>query len=257
MSRLHLHAPDATIDVLGSERHWFGSISDKVGMALVDGHFLTELAKWMDIDAYGRTPPGTVYNAATVDHVRLAFRFGLEENPVLTWRGVQIDPWTLTLNTAMRVGSFPVRLATRIHAQCEIHAWVDAPNLDWFAGIIVAGLRSGVMREGAGWDDAITFLRERDGVHPIVMSYSVTDGFPNAYVSTWERAPDAGDDDAWYDLPAKQQWAMSMDALRAQPGHLEITPDGFEDYAFGNGVSWLDLARGEDAVLAMLEEARS
>jgi hypothetical protein len=207
MSRLYLNHPEGQLAILGTERHWFGSLSDKVGMALLDGHYLSELAKWMTVDAYGATGPGSVYTAQVVDHVRLAMRMGglgMGSRPVLSWRGQDVDPWTLTLNTCMRLGSFPVRLAARLHAQCEIHCWVDSPHLDWLAGLIVAGLRSGVMREGAGWESAANWLREHNGQCPVVFSSSVTDDFPGPHVSTWE--PAQGEDgepdwDAWYDLP--------------------------------------------------------
>jgi hypothetical protein len=258
MSRLYLNHPEGSLGILGSERHWFGSLSDKVGMSLLDGFYLTELAKWMTVDAFGMTPPGTVYTAQAVDHVRLAFRHG-DDRTVLSWRGQEVDPWTLTLNTCMRLGSFPVRLAARLHAQCEIHCWVDSPHLDWLAGVIVSGLRSGVMREGAGWEAAVVWLREHNGQCPVVFSSSVTDDFPGPHVTTWE--PPVGEDgerdwDAWYDLPDAEQWETSMAALRDAPGQLEIEPEDFADYTFGNGLSWLDLQGGEDHVRGLLLRER-
>lgn len=257
MSRLYLNHPEGQLEIRGTERHWFGSLSDKVGMSLLDGFYLSSLAEWMTVNAFGTTPPGTVYTAQVVDHVRLAMRHGdgLGGGPILSWRGQVVDPWTLTLNTCLRLGSDPVRLAARLHAQCEIHAWVDAPHLGWLADIIDAGRAPGVMREGMGWEAAVAWLREHDGQCPVVFSSSVTDGFPGPHVTTWTPPTDEDgepDEEAWYELPTAEQWATSMAALRAEPGRLELTPDDWADYAFGNGLSWLDLQGGEDHVRDLL-----
>jgi hypothetical protein len=160
----------------------------------------------------------------------------------------------------------PVQLAARLHAQCEIHAWVDGPNRAWLADIIDEGVETGIMRphpdmddiEKTGWQAVTTLLRRTDS-EPVVTSYSVCEQFPNSYASTylppwpegvteeWDALTEKQQreretlSDAWYDLPGGEQWRMGMEWLRVQRGGLELEPEGFYDFGFGNGFSWLDL----------------
>jgi hypothetical protein len=135
-------------------------------------------------------------------HTRLRVGFGFDEP--LKWKGQPLQAFSLILNTACQVGSDAVKLAARLHGQCELHAWVDGPNRAWLADIIQAGLHSGVFRKGIwyqdvpngpkdkwsdqGWGDVIALLRERDD-EPVVTSYSVTDRFPNRSLTTWNPPP--------------------------------------------------------------------
>lgn len=277
MSRIYFHSPSGTAEVSGRERAWFGSLTDKIGLSLVDGHFLQNLTEWMQLDLYGRALTG-MPNAEMVSTAHLAFRLGGSRRPALTWRGQPIDTWTLGLNAVMTLGSRPIRLAARLHGACEIHTWVDGPNRAWLADLIDEGAASGIMRphpdmdnaETTGWGAVAAFLRRTD-TEPVVTSYSVCDSFPAPHASTYmppwpEGVPEEWDalteeqqrerealQDAWYDLPGDEQWRTGMEWLRAQGGGLEMKPDGFDDFGFGSGFSWLDLMGGETAFLAKAE----
>lgn len=118
------------------------------------------------------------------------------------------------------------RLIARLHGQCEIHAYVEGEDRDWLAGIIEGALASGLLREGfdttidpnSGWRKVIDLLRSRDD-EPVVTSYSVCEGFPNLTLvrqeETWQPTrPSWEPGEEWYDLPAEEQWATALAALR-------------------------------------------
>jgi hypothetical protein len=77
----------------------------------------------------------------------------------------------------------------------------------------------------------------------VVCHYSVTDGFPNPSIAGW-RPEDPADDeswDAWYGLPAGEQWERALAGLRGRgSAALELRPDLLR-YPFGHSRSLLDL----------------
>lgn len=266
MSRIYFHTPTAEAEVSGTERAWMGCLTDDLGLALVDGHTIRRIAEWATI----RFPDGQDVSAIRTD-MDLVYRFRLyarhtRDRPLITYQGHPVPTWDLTLNTCLRIGSPPVQLAARLHAQCEIHAWVDGPNRAWLADLIGQGLTSGVFRgriadRATGWESVTELLRSRDD-EPVVTSYSVCDQFPHAGASTWmpawpEGIPRRWDaltepqqrersarEETWYDLPDEEQWQHGMDYLRTGTGSLELQPGKFGAGAFhfGDlGLSWLDL----------------
>jgi hypothetical protein len=165
-------------------------------------------------------------------------------------RSVNVD-----LNTALVAGSDPVRLAAKIHGWCESHCWVEGPDREWMAVIIDEGLRTGLYRRGLwyadqpegpkdrwsdqGWEDVLTLLRSRDD-EPVVLSYSVTDRFPNQEVAGWT-APDGEDPDAWYEVAAEEQWRLGMAGLRERRAWARLAPDTLTEVTFGEPVTVYDL----------------
>lgn len=129
--------------------------------------------------------------------------------------------------------------AAKIHGGCEIHMWIDEPHQSWLADIIDDGLYIGVYRQRAGWQDVQGLLREPD-TGPVVMSFSVSDGFPNRYVADWTPPEDDPDGDSWYDLPRAEQWDLAMAKVR-EKRHLELSPDTLAGVAFGPPVTVYDL----------------
>ncbi|MGK3995050.1 hypothetical protein [Sorangium sp. So ce1024] len=148
--------------------------------------------------------------------------------------------WEVLLNTCLVLGSDPLCFLARMHAQCEIHAWVDGPDRAWLAGIIDEGRRVGLMRDGQGWDDVTALLRARSD-EPVVMSYSVCDQFPSRSVANW--TPPADEDgepnrDAWYDLDEAERWRLAMDGVQ----ELRFGPETLRT-SFGHCKSALDIKR--------------
>jgi hypothetical protein len=288
LSRVYFNSPSGEAELLGAERHHLGALVRRIA----EGFLNVGLGGSDMRDRYRQLiTPGHFMHSVTAngpgwdDSLRLAFRSGSfsSDETLFRWKGMPLDESDLAANTAMAVGSDPIRLAARFDAQCEIHCWTEGPNRAWLAGLIDEGLESGVFRRDLrpqepsgkpgtahpmGWEQVTCFLRSRDD-EPVVLSYSVTDGFPDRYLaggqppagtelipSWWrenradwdalsdeERAGHAYDaaEELWSELPADQQWAHAMDALRQMPGLLELKPEGWADYKFGHCLSLLDL----------------
>lgn len=159
------------------------------------------------------------------------------------WNPVTISVWLSQLNTAMAVGSDPVKLMARLHGQCEIHCFVEGPNRKWLADIIEQGCESGLLRCGddprldAGWFRVMDMLRKRDD-RPVVCSYSVCEQFPNAAAANFPLPLDEygdPDPDAWYKLPKKERWELAMAGIR-KTGWLELKPENWANYRFGDSL---------------------
>ncbi len=184
--------------------------------------------------------------------------------------GHEMNVSNVNLNTALVAGSPPVQLAAKIHGWCESHCWVDGPDREWMAGIIDAGLTTGIYRRrlhderAQGWEDVQALLRARDD-EPVVLSYSVGDGFPNrdiarvlptgatrpkdwAEYDTWpeeqQRAWNeacAAADERWGAMSHEAQWAAAMDGLTERRPWAQLTPDNLADVGFGSFVTVYDL----------------
>ena len=199
--------------------------------------------------------------------------------PVMAWQGRRIALFDLMLNTAARVGSDAVKLAARLHGQCELHAWVDGPDRKWLAEIIASGREAGVFRDvnaitgyaekfpaddSLDWEGVIALLKWRDD-EPVVTSYSVCDSFMSTACAEWEGPPPSrlpkpswltsdtwdpandpedaeyGRQEAWDQLPTAVKWRVGMRWLRARKGGLQLKPDDWGSFYFGHGLSALDL----------------
>jgi hypothetical protein len=247
MSSVYFHSPSKTAALRGSERAYLSHLVKQVALGLLDpGWNQSELARALPMDHYLLRKPMSAGEFAQ------GFRTATVMDLVLSVGGREIDWWTTELNTAIAVGNDQMILAARIHAQCEIHAWVDGPNRAWLAAIIEKGRETELYREGEGWESVAEMLRERDD-EPVVMSFSVTDQFPNVDVS--DRMPEWPQGvperwgalskeqqeereriaEEWYGLSAEEQWASCIPNLRASEGGLEIRPDTWSDFRFRGG----------------------
>jgi hypothetical protein len=233
MSRVYFHSPSATAHLSGAERANAGFMIDKIGLSLLRAldPYSADVA-WM-----GRCvepSPGDLSDPRNLRHLATHLRFGGDVAFVAA-DGTRHGVWTVLLNTAMRVGSRPMKFLARMHAQCEIHGWVEGRNRAWLAKIVDQGLKDRLYREGMGWDEVRTLLRARDD-EPVVMSYSVCMQFPNESAAGFE-APEDDEGEAWDALPTEEQWRLGMEGLRAQGGGLELKPEWFDDYHFGSGAT--------------------
>lgn len=227
----------------------------------------------------GRTHPSTSYGAQERFRSSLELKLlSSMSSTAFEVAGHRFEADNVTLNTALVAGSRPIQLAAKIHGWCEVHAWVGGPDREWLAEVIDEGLAAGIYRRGIwysdrpdgpkdqwssqGWEEVATHLRSRDD-EPCVMSYSVGSGFPNSGVTDWSDAvwPDgvehrwevydtltseqkqAIDDrgDAWYELPADEQWTRAMDGLRERRPWAQLTPDNLAETTFRPGVTVYDL----------------
>ncbi|MFF3884072.1 hypothetical protein [Streptomyces sp. NPDC001914] len=259
MSRVYFHSPSGDAELRGSERAWLSGLVNDLAIGILALHDPSRVDRLISLAAPGhyialhadRNPNGMRLETA----YRLAFLHGDPYTDALVQhRGRPVDTFTLGLNTAMLLGNDQIRLAARLHAQCELHTWVDGPNRAWLADVMEAGLESGIYRRGIqyvpdpardrdepqwvsqGWEDVITLLRARDD-EPVVASFSVTEQFPNPG-RMWQEFGESGD--GWYELSAADQWQFAMDWLRQAPGNLELKPDD-DPYRFGHGLTIHDL----------------
>lgn len=242
MSRVYFHTPSGTAELLGSERAWMGQYVENIASGLVPSATFDQrrLIDLLPSDHYLRTHDAD--SPFWEQWYSTAWRVG---GDVIEWRGQQISTWEMSLNTAMAVGNDATRMLARLHAQCEIHAWITGVDRRWFAKFIDQGLAVGVCRRGAGWESVVELLRSRND-EPVVTSYSVCDSFPNSYISDWQPANDSDEAiDAWYELPKAERWRLSMPALKRQKGGLRMQPDGWDTMRFGHKLSLLDLLAGD------------
>jgi hypothetical protein len=238
LSRIYFHTRDeGDAEVLGSERAHMGctvsdvalaftpSFGDQIVRFIPPGHYLRE----MDVNA-----------SAWRNMFRATLNHG--EKELLTYQGRPVATFDLQLNTALAVGNDPLCLFAKLHAQCEIHAWVEGEHRAWLADLIEQGRESGLYRDGAGWEAVVKLLRARDDA-PVVTSYSVCDSFPNAYVANWQppTTKDGETDyDAWYELPKPERWDLAMAGLRASRDVPPLTPDRLRA-KFGQQLTLIDI----------------
>lgn len=275
MSRVYFTSPSGTAELKGSERAWLGGLVNDIATGALSlsthGHAeqmlkFVDPAHYLHLDPDAPKRPG--WQAAWAASYETAFRVGMGSAPLVQHQGRDLSTFTLALNTALALGNDPIKLGARIHAQCELNCWVAGPDRAWMADIIDHGLEVGVYRHGPeedpqGWEQVAALLRTRDD-EPVVLYDSIgSDGFPSPYLGDWmpplpDGLPDVEESyrqlteaqweerearaEAWQELPAQQQWEISMTALLAKKGHgLQIRSDNWRRYHFGHGLSVLDL----------------
>lgn len=266
MSRIYFHTQHGKdVEVYGTERAYMGVLCRSVAAGVFS------MLRWEDQLAL---LPANHYVRQS-EAVRTGLGIAIEvERAFSQMLGGFIDDkfadgteiFGTVLNTCLAIGNDPLRLAAKLHGQCEIHAYVEPQDAAWVADIIERGLGAGVFREGSaefpsGWRAVIDLLRST--TEPVVTSYSVCESFPNAWVADWE-APvcDACDGDgkpnermkftdvdydycttcggqgclhdAWYDLPDDERWELGLRGLRSQVVPPRLAPDGWPGH-FGDG----------------------
>jgi len=256
VSRVYFTSRTEEAELHGSERAWMGVFLGDLTVGIV-----TPLSSGADAERMKELLPPDHYLhrtfAANWPDWRQSFRAAWVTDLTLDWQGHHLSSWDLSLNTALALGNDVMKFFARVHGTCEIHGWVDGPNRAWLADIITDGLTLGLCRREMGWESIIKMLRSRDD-KPVVMSYSVCDGFPNAEASDWMPAWPEGkprqwdalsqqeqDDrderaEAWGNLPPDEQWSRGLCWLREHDG-LEMKPDGWQEFRFGSGLTALDL----------------
>jgi len=285
MSRIYFHSPSGTAEVAGSEQHHVWKLVYDRAISLLeirDEADTDRLLRLLPPDHHmriiKRSGDGWLPTWASFFHT--AWRITGED---FVWRGRPLDPMSISLNTALEADSDPWRLVARMAAQNEIHGWVDGPNRKWLADLINEALDAGLLRrtlrpsgsfgepkakQAQGWEGVTKLLRSRDD-EAVVTFYSVTGGFPDRDIATWDQPvmPDGWQrpgwtdaewqqldederaeyfeetavGDAWAALSDAERWAAGMAGLREDPGRLELRPEDWAGYWFGNGVTVFDL----------------
>lgn len=230
MGKVYFHSPSGEAELRGSERAHAGWLTSAIGIAALD--LRVESLRFIECEFAGR-----VSRPEDVAGAEVSLRVGSASFALPSGR---YDAWEALLNTCLVLGSEPLCFLARMHAQCEIHAWVDGPDRAWLAGVMGDGCRVGLMRDGQGWDDVTALLRARSD-EPVVMSYSVCDQFPSRDVAQWK--PPLGEDgapnrDAWYDLDEAERWRLAMAGVQ----DMRFGPDTLRR-PFGHRKSAFDIKR--------------
>lgn len=260
MSRLYFHSEHGDAELRGSERALLGSIVNDITAGFLRGCYSRDVEQLLGLiepghylHAIDRERPGWLHPWLSSFGTALNVSW---DDKFLAWRGNRIDPFAIRLNTAMRYGSTPVRLAARLDGQNEIHCFVEGVNRAWLAGLIQEGLDAKVFRDGMlytshndvqtwhsqGWDEVIKLLLSRDD-EPVVCSYSVCDQFPNRIAADFEPAP----------MP--EDWApdwVDDDESRAEWLRDHPEAEGREEYYLDETAGgWYDLDAAEQWRLGM------
>lgn len=264
MSRIYFHSPNDTVEVRGPERHRGARICvDLTMLALAIDEYdpgSDPIRRVVELPEYARKDSSLRFS----EHVRRQVMDFMSEGPAFLGPRGKVSGFTLSLNTAQAFGSDAVRLLARLHGQCEMHAYVEGRNRAWLAGIVKRGLESRVLRRrlhgySLGWEDVVDLLEKRDD-EPVVTSYSITEGFPNAEYAMrggWE----SDDRDAFYDLSEEEQWRLAMAGLRDDEGYtVEIRPyddeyglGAFDRYRYGCGTNAFELREYADTLAGELD----
>jgi hypothetical protein len=250
VSRIYFHSPSGTAEVSGRERAYAGMICNNLLFVALGISTFTDAEpyrKLLPLDSYvHRHSNDAQFFAAfrTWSFAQMGAMYQLPD-------GRETNVFEASLNTAVAMGSDPIRLLAKLHGQCEIHAYVEGPNRAWLADIIEQGVKDKILRVWendfyGGWPAVVKLLRSRDD-EPIVTSYSVTEQFPNRYIAQeygeWEPDEEDPNGDSWYELPEEEQWNFAMDGLRYynQEGTIEMKPETFAIQGYGDGLSGFDI----------------
>ena len=196
MSRLYFHSPNKTVELPGWERH-------ELKRLLKDNFYIEipfkERSKRAEaISAVLDIP----YNHSMVE---------LEESLFQEQYLMGDSYLSVMCNTSLSTGKDSAILAARVHGQCEIHAYIEGSNRRWFAG---------VLRKTGYLQKSVPFLEE-ESAHPVVLSFSVSERFPDSVLSEEENG--------------NLSWDLAFSRVRQSDSQLEISPSRWESYHFRAG----------------------
>lgn len=250
MSRIYFHTQhDGEAEVLGAERAWLNAQNRRVTMlAMPDRERVLSKVRpdhWL----HDRT--GEYWTQGLLTAISVG-------ESVFTHDGEPVATFDLVLNTALRIGTDEACLIARLDGQCEIHGYIEGANRTWGADLIERCLENGLLRYTVtgtdkhgrprqpsliGWLDVIELLRRRDD-EPVVMSYSVCDGWPNERVALGADPDDdmvEDESEEWAELSRDERWRRALDGLRGRPhDKRDLSPENLRA-PFGHSLSLIDL----------------
>lgn len=248
MSRIYFHTPDRTAELRGSERAYMNCLAGDMALAVL--HLNHTDKAWLETVTVGASD---VFERDEFWHMDWSTRFRIGD---LTLRvnGDPIGSTELAYNTLIATRSPALSLLARIGGMCEDHAWIAEEDAGWLADTIEASRAENVLRPGQDWEDVADLARDvSTGATrgPIVLSFSVCDGFPNRYVCgepwfyPWATNQEANPTDEtaesrWYELPSDEQWRIAVEAIGHRKHTRQIGP-ALQDVGFMSGASAFDL----------------
>jgi hypothetical protein len=296
MSRVYWQAEDGVAELHGSERAWLRQLVAgwaTIAWGLRDPY--DDLARadailaLIPVDERGYLQEYRDRVSADPDNPQQVQTFVRALDTALKVGGLRLDVNgerlhvdDVAANTALATRSAPIQLATKIHGWCEVHCWTEGPDRQWMASVIEEGLDERLYRWGMfyhshplgkkkwaeqGWKEVLELLRAGDR-GPVVLSYSVTDSFPNREIAAWSPPatsavwrPDYYSEAEWTalsvrerqdhlaehldelfgELPAAQRWEYAVDGLRQKRPWARLGPDTLGSTHFGAPVTIDDL----------------
>jgi len=232
MSYISFQNKDQIVYVSGRERAWFNClISNLCGgvldLALNDPNNYSKIKEAL-------APKQDWVNTHSrnfAEDLHLVFHTGMDEQGI--WQGKPLDLFSLKLNTALALGGDALRMATRIHGQCEVYGYFRAENGPWAARIIEQGLRQNIFRHDNaqydGWSKVASLLAHTKGT--VVMAYSVCYSFPEGVLTQEERETDV-----------QPSWEACLYRLIYDLRGLKISPETWDDL-FDHELTLLDLIK--------------
>lgn len=212
--------------------------------------------------------PKEVIKALKSEQVRSGIKFMYEIDPKLALgsffmlqadakfqaRGQEDKASCVVLNTVLKLGDNPLKLATIIVGQASLHCHIDPQAKWWIADMIEQGLSKGTFRPEKGWENIIALLKE-GSPYPCVLSDAGSDPFPHWQDDfTSEATEIETDDDEEYDedeydrlieafeaLPYQEQWDIAYKHLEKKDDIFKLSPETWDSLEFGNGLSAWDL----------------
>ena len=175
------------------------------------------------------------------ESIRLFLSQGFDDIPLTLSTGDKVGIFPTMLNTAILLGSDAVKLAARLHGQCEIHCYIEEANKEWVKGLIEDSLACKIFREGLGWEKprydhyvSVLDLLSMKDTGPVVCHYSVTDSFPNSALVEME-------EEVFDQLSDDERWDLCLQELRKQSAGLEISPADWGGFRYSPGYTFFDL----------------
>lgn len=232
MSSIDFNTMEDTVSVSGRERFWFGSMAAGMVKSILDPfieHDGKKLAKIFPAEHY-------VHKYPTPESLSLALSAANADGKLIV-DGKLVNIFDMQMNTLLVFGGDVAKFAARIHGQCEIHTYVEGANREWLSNIINIGLTARVLHDKRGWQSVIDLLG-KSKYSPVVLSYSVTDSFPNRFIADYK---DNEDGDSWHRLSDEIKWDMAMKELRNKSNDMEMKPTTWNEFYFTNGISAFDI----------------
>lgn len=233
MTYIAFHSRDRTTKVRGSERAHMSILISDITAAILPRGFDSnnDFLKLIPKEARSRWASLLATNAD--EWIRIYFS-SFESWP-LVYNGEEHPAREVALNTVIAMESDVMSMMAKMTGKCETHGWIDDGDRSWFADIIQKGRDNNILRPDSGWEDVIDHARVADD-SALVMSYSVTDPFPNPYVAgvVGEEAVEA-----WYEQDDDVQWNQAFWDLRDTPW-TNISPANLHTEGYLDGTTIWD-----------------
>lgn len=254
MSRIYFNGKGDTAEVYGSERAYAEMLIDDIAYSslrwliknpqsiydnfILDDFLTKECAKKKPNEDFDREEEYFLKLAIQRDW---GDKIRIKDEVISKYKNqdTYINSTDWMLNHALRLGSDLIKFLCKVHGQCEIHGYIKKENYEWLAEIIAEGLRINVLRDEIkykdnsesiewksfkiGWENVIKLLRTSES-DIIVMSYSVTEDFPNAFYHD-------GTQEEFEQFSFEKQWDIASKKL-IEDQSLELDPKDWNTFWF-------------------------